>query len=139
MEVSLMECSFFDLRDSIMLTTNLDSLENGGHDSGFGPSSATRRARNTSRVVKYATQLGRDLLDFVTTPSSSSSGLTKRKMSNSANVVCNPPKKTRNVAQMFDSKLNTAKTLEQTMKIHGIVNSLTLNKNSMCLLQILVG
>ena len=49
-----MECSFFDLRDSIMLTTNLDSLENGGHDSGFGPSSATRRARNTSRVVKYS-------------------------------------------------------------------------------------
>ena len=30
----------------------------------------------------------------------------------------NPPEKTRNVAKMFDSRLNTAKALEQTMKIH---------------------
>ena len=48
MGVSLLECCYFDLRDSILLTTNLNSLENGGHGSGFGPSSATRRARNTS-------------------------------------------------------------------------------------------
>ena len=36
--------------------------------------------------------------------------------------------------KMFDSRLNTAKALEQTMKIH----SLTLNKSLMCLAQILL-
>ena len=64
MGVSLLECCYLDLRDSILLTTNLNSLETEGHDSGFGPSSATRRARNTSREIEHATQLGRDLLDF---------------------------------------------------------------------------
>ena len=85
--VSLQECCYFDLRDSILLKANLNSLENGSHDSGCGQSSGTRRARNTSREVEHATQLGRDLLDFnVATTSSSSSEPTKRKMSSSADV-----------------------------------------------------
>ena len=42
-------------------------------------------------------------------------------MSTSVDVGCNPPKKTRNVAKMFDSRLNTAKALRQTMEIHRIV------------------
>ena len=122
MGVSLLECCYFDPRDSNLLTTNLNSLENGGHDSGFRPSSVTERARNTTREVEHATQLGRDLLDFnVATPLSSSSEPTKRKVSISADVGCNSPKKTRNVAKMFDSRLNTAKALEQTMKIHRTV------------------
>ena len=58
-----MECYYLDLRDSVLLTTNLNSVENGGHDIGFGPYSATRRASNTSREVEHATQLGRDLLE----------------------------------------------------------------------------
>ena len=94
MGVSLLECCYFDIRDRILLTINLNSLENRGHDSGFGPSIVTRRARNTSKKVEHATQLGRDLLDFnVATPSSSSSEPIKRKMSSSADVGCNPPKK----------------------------------------------
>ena len=43
--VSLLGCCYFDLRGSILLTTNLNSLENGGLDSGFGPFSATRTSR----------------------------------------------------------------------------------------------
>ena len=94
MGVSLLECCYFDLRDSILLTTNLNSLKNGGHGSGFGPSSAARRAMNTSRKVEHVTQLERDLLDFnVATTSSSPSEPTKRKMLSSGDVGCNPPKK----------------------------------------------
>ena len=129
MGVLLLECCYFDLRDSILLTTKLNSLENGGHDGGFGQSSPTRRARKTSREVEHATQLGRDLLDFnVATPSSLSSEPTKRKMSSSAYVGCNPPIKTRNVAKMFGSRLNTAKALEQTMKIHRIAKVFNLKQ-----------
>ena len=122
MGVSLLECCYFDLRDSILLTTNLNSLKNGGHGSGFGPSSAARRAMNTSRKVEHVTQLERDLLDFnVATTSSSPSEPTKRKMLSSGDVGCNPPKKTRKVKKMFDRRLNKAKALEQTMKVHRIV------------------
>ena len=98
MGVSLLGCCYFHLRDSILLTTNLNSLKNGGHGGGFGPSSAARRARNTSREVEHVTQLEQDLLDFnVATTSSSPSEPTKRKMLSSGDVGCNPPKKTRNV------------------------------------------
>ena len=110
MGISLLECCYLDHRDMILLTTSISSFENGRNDSGFGPSSTTRRARNTSREVKHATQLGADLLDFnLGTPTSSSSEPTKRKMSS------NSPEKTRNVAKMFNSRLNTVKALEQTM------------------------
>ena len=122
MGVSLLECCYFDLRDSILLTTNLNSLKNGGHGSGFGPSSAARRAMNTSRKVEHVTQLERDLLDFnVATTSSSPSEPTKRKMLSSGDVGCNLPKKTRNVEKMFDRRSNTAKALEQTKKINRTV------------------
>ena len=121
MGVSLLECCYFDLRDSILLSINLTSLENGGHDSGFGPSDATRRARNASREVEHASQLGRDLLDFSVASPSSSSEPAKRKMSGSANVGCNPPKRSKNTAKMFNSRFETAKVLEQTMKIRKVV------------------
>ena len=131
MGVSLLEYCYFDFRDSILLTVNMNGLDNGDHDSvlkmevlkmdDFGPSSATR-AINTRREVEHATQLGRDLLDVnVATPSSWSSEATKKKMSGSTDVGCNPPKKTRNVAKMFDSRLNKEKVLEKAMKIHRIV------------------
>ena len=94
MGVSILEPCYLELRDSILLTTNLNSLENGGHDRRFRPSSVTRRARNTRREVKHATQLWRDLLDFnVATQSSLSSEPTMRKMSSNADVGCNPTKK----------------------------------------------
>ena len=89
MGVSLLEYCYFDFRDSILLTVNMNGLDNGDHDSvlkmevlkmdDFGPSSATR-AINTRREVEHATQLGRDLLDVnVATPSSWSSEPTKKK------------------------------------------------------------
>ena len=42
-------------------------------------------------------------------------------MLSSGDVGCNLPKKTRNVEKMFDRRLNTAKALEQTKKIHRTV------------------
>ena len=59
MGVSLLEYCYFDFRDSVLFTVNMNGLDNGDHDSvlkmdDFGPSSATR-ARNTRREVEHAT------------------------------------------------------------------------------------
>ena len=37
MGVSLLECCYFDIGDSILLAISFSSLEKGGHESGFGP------------------------------------------------------------------------------------------------------
>ena len=118
MGVSLLECCYFDIRDSILLAISFSSLEKGGCESCFGPSEVTRTGRKESREIEHAEQLGRDLLDFSVRPSSSN--CQKR---NSADIDegSNPPKHPKNLEKMFRGRLQTAKVLQDTMKIIKII------------------
>ena len=51
MGVSLLECFYFDIRDSILLAVSFSSLEKGSHESGFGPLKVTRTGRKESREI----------------------------------------------------------------------------------------
>ena len=118
MGVSLLECCYFDIRDSILLAISLTSLEKGGCEICFGPLEVTRTGRKESRELEHAEQLGRDLLDFSVRPSSSN--CQKR---NSADIDegSNPPKHPKNLEKMFRGRLQTAKVLHDTMKIIKII------------------
>jgi hypothetical protein len=115
MGVSLLECCYFDIRDSILLFTNINNLEKGGHASGYGSHESTRKNIQNVREIGHANQIGRDLLDFSI---SSSTSQPKRKCtSNEIEDGCIPPKKSRNTRKTFQKRLETAKNMENTTKV----------------------
>ncbi|XP_066927735.1 uncharacterized protein [Clytia hemisphaerica] len=113
MGVNLLECAYFDIRDSILLALNLGELEKGGHECGYGQSISSRNKQQASRDIGHAERLGRDLMDF-TVQQTGSSG--KRKSCEPVEG-CHPPKKRRNIGKLFDNRLETAKKLEDMMKV----------------------
>ena len=118
MGVSLLKCCYFCIGDSILLAINFSSLEKGGHERGFRPLEVTITGRKESREIEHAQQLWGDLLDFSVRPSSSNC----RKW-NSADIDegSNPPKGQNNLEKMFRGILQTAKALQDTMKIKKII------------------
>lgn len=116
MGISLLECCYFDIRDSMVLAISLTDVESGRSDCGFGPSVSTREVQKSQRIVQLANQIGKDLLDFNITSNSGSS--TKRK--NPQEGGCYPPKRPKNIQYMLSNRITTAKTLENVMKLRKI-------------------
>ena len=61
--VSLLTCTYFDVRDSLILLSNFEDLHAGCYDGGRGPSHPSLVLRNEVREIEAATRLGQDLID----------------------------------------------------------------------------
>ena len=123
--VSLLECCYFDIRDSLLTNVHLEELESGCYDAGRGPSQKDRNIKKLNRTIDTAAQLGKDILDF-TIASPSISG-TKQQLREDVEG-CNPPKKKINNQKLFQARLDTAKLLELTIKIKNIDKVNKLNR-----------
>ena len=77
----------------------------------------TRTGRKETREIEHAEQLGRDLLDFSVWPSSSNC---RKRNSTDIDEGSNPPKHLKKILKMFQGRLQTAKALQDTMKIKKI-------------------
>ena len=91
MGVSLLECCYFDGRDSIFLAINHDNVRDGCYDGGYGPNNKELTTRKQKREEERASQLGEDLLNFGVT--SRLTNPTKKKQIEPPETGCYPPKK----------------------------------------------
>ena len=64
MGVSLLDCCYFDVRDSILLAIKHDTVRDGWYDGGYSPNNKELTTRKWKREEERASQLGEDLLDF---------------------------------------------------------------------------
>ena len=118
MGLSLLECCYFDIRDSVLLAISFSSLEKGGHESGFGPLEVTRTGRKERGEIEHAEQLERDLLDFSVRPSSSNC---RKRNSTDIDEGSNLPKRPKRLEKLFQGRLQTAKAFQDTMKVKKII------------------
>ena len=91
MGVSLLECCYFDGRDSIFLAINHDNVRDGCYDGGYGPNNKELTTRKQKREEERASQLGEDLLNFGVT--SRLTNPNKKKQIEPPETGCYPPKK----------------------------------------------
>ena len=115
MGVSLLECCYFDIQDSILLAINQDNVQDGCCDGGYGPNNEELMTRKQKREEEQASQLGEDLLDFGVT--SRSTNPTKEKQIEPPESCCYPPKKKKNVEEMLQRRVTTERSLQNIMKI----------------------
>ena len=62
--VSLLESCYFDIRDSLLLSTHLSDVQKGNYDGGQGQSSSSKKCTKMNREINTASRLGQDILDF---------------------------------------------------------------------------
>ena len=114
MGVSLLECCYFHIRESILLVISFSTLEKGGRKSGSRFLEVTRTEQNEGRQIEQAEQLGKDLLDFSVQPSSSNY---RKRNSIHTDEGSNQPKRQKCSKKMFQGRLQTAKALQNTIKV----------------------
>ena len=120
MGVSLLECCNFDVRDSIPLTINQGNVRDGCYDGEYGPNNEELTTRKRKRQEEQARQLG-DLLDFGV--NSRSTNPTKKKQIEPPEMGCYPPKKIKNVEEILQKRVATARDVHNIMKISNFKSS----------------
>ena len=119
LHIFLLECCYFDIRDSILLAINPDNLGDGCYDGRYGPNNKELTTRKRKREEERASHLGGDLLDFGVT--SRLTNPSKKKQIEPPKTGCYPPKKTKNVEEMIQRRVATTRSVHNIMKIRKIV------------------
>ena len=115
--VSLLESSYYDIRDNLLFDVDVKSFKEGMPSTGSGPSQKLAMQRKNSCEIQYAKQLGKDILKY---------GIFSSRNNNrdeiKETVGCNPPTKKiqTEVEYMIQKRLNTAKESEHIFKISKI-------------------
>ena len=110
MGVSLLECCYFHIRESILLVISFSTLEKGGRKSGSRLLEVTRTEQNESRQIEQAEQLGKDLLDFSVQPSSSNY---RKRNSIHIDEDSNPPKRQKMFKKNVPRKITNCKSFTE--------------------------
>ena len=64
MGVSLLESSYYDIRDNLLFDVNVKSFKEGMPSIGSGPRQKLALQRKNSREIQHAKQLGKDRLKY---------------------------------------------------------------------------
>ena len=64
MGVSLLESSYYDIRDNLLFDVNVKSFKEGMPSTGSGPRQKLALQRKNSREIQHAKQLGKDRLKY---------------------------------------------------------------------------
>ena len=117
MGVSLLESSYYDIRDNFLFDVDVKSFKEGIPSTGSGPSQKFAIQRKNSREIQYAKQRGKDILKY---------GIFSSRNNNRDEIKetdgCNPPTKEiqTEVEYMIQKRLNTARESEHIFKISKI-------------------
>ena len=119
--LSVLNCTYSDVKNSLLLSQHLKEVQSGDYDGGSGPSQHIRLKRKLERDIQIAGRIGRDLVDFnvdmALTPT-----MVSRTSSLGEEAGCEPPKKITSKTKLFSNRLESARTLKYTMKVANIVN-----------------
>ena len=119
MGVSILDSCLFDIRDSLLLESRIDSLLQGSFEGGYGPNQTKLKDQRMHKQVEMAGNIGADLLDFGVFSSSP----VKKRLFTTNDEECNPPKKkSRSSTNLMQSRLASAKSQSSIMKIRKIIN-----------------